>query len=112
MTRTTTDYPAFIKNFPRALLPDGSSGPFLIGGDKGQVVFHTIASGQAVSLHSHNDSWAIIVSGSLEVTVGKEHFSAGTGMSWFIPEGVEHGGKAIDDSLLIEVFCEKRFSPA
>jgi quercetin dioxygenase-like cupin family protein len=53
-----------------------------------------------------------MVSGSLKVTVGKEHFSAGTGMSWFIPEGVEHGGRAMEDSLLIEVFCERRFSPA
>lgn len=112
MTRTTTDYPAFIKKFSRALLPDGSQGPFLIGGDEGQVVFHTITAGHSVALHSHNDSWAFMVSGSIEMTVGNEHFFAKPGMSWFIPSGVEHGGKAIYESLLVEVFCERRFSLA
>ena len=92
-------------------MPDGALGPYLVGGDKAQVVFHTVPAGQGAPLHSHDDSWAILVSGCLEVTVGEKRFTATAGETWFIPAGVEHGGKAVHHSLLVEVFCERRFSP-
>jgi quercetin dioxygenase-like cupin family protein len=109
MKNITTDYPAFIKKFPTAGMPNGQPGPHFLNAEVGQVAFHTIEAGQRVPLHSHDDAWAILVSGDMQVTVGAKNFEMRTGDSWYIPSGVKHGGKAIEKSLLVEVFCEKRF---
>lgn len=76
---------------------------------EGQVVFHTIAKDQTVPAHPHDDSWAILVAGKLECTLGSEQFTATRGQSWFIPGNTLHGGMALQDSLLVEVFCEERW---
>lgn len=109
MKYITTDYPEFIKRFPVARIPDGQAGPPFLEAAAGQVAFHTVDAGQNVPLHSHDDSWAVLVSGSMEVIVGEKNLEVQAGDSWFIPCGVEHGGKAMEKSLLVEVFCEKRF---
>ena len=109
MKYITTDYPEFIQNFPAARMPDGQPGPPVLDAAAGQVVFHTVAAGQSVPLHHHDDSWAFLVSGSMEVILGEKNLKVQAGDSWFIPIGVEHGGNAVERSLLVEVFCEKRF---
>jgi quercetin dioxygenase-like cupin family protein len=109
--QTLLQFPDFINNFPEATLPPGVNGrTTFLGAEAGQAVFHTIPKGQGVPLHRHKDSWACLVSGSLKISLGDEQFVARTGMSWFIPEGTMHGGTALEDTLLLEVFCEQRFS--
>lgn len=71
---------------------------------------NTITKGQIVPPHQHKDSWAILVSGKLAYTLGPEQFIRTPGQSWFIPDNTLHGGKALDNSLLVEVFCEERWS--
>ena len=111
MTELNTRYPQFIYRFPRVSLPRGVTGDSnFLDAPQGQVVFHTIPKGQQIPLHTHKDSMAVLVSGSLEITMDRNNFTATRGMSWFIPEDVPHKGYALEDSLLIEVFCEKRFS--
>ncbi len=91
-------------------MPPGASGDTnFLGDTQGQVAFHTIPKGQKVPLHKHEDSWACLVDGQLQITLGEEQFTADPGESWFIPGQVMHGGLALEDSLLIEVFCEERF---
>lgn len=108
-----SQFPDFIKNFPTVKLPPGVRGTTtFLDAEAGQAVFHTIPKGQGVSLHQHKDSYAVVVSGSLEFTLGDEQFVVYPGKSWFIPEGTPHGGVALEDSLMIEVFCEKRWSKA
>lgn len=109
MKPIATDYPTFIKKFPIARMPDGSPGPRFLDADDGQVAFHTISVGKGVPMHSHDDSWAVLVSGAMTVTVGENTFEARAGEAWYIPAGVAHGGKATEKSLLVEVFCEERF---
>jgi quercetin dioxygenase-like cupin family protein len=110
MKRITTDFPDFIKKFPQVQLPPQVRGnSTLLDAPEGQVVFHTITKGQVVPLHQHKDSWAILVSGCLAITLGDERFVAPPGKAWFIPGDVQHGGEALADSLLLEVFCEKRW---
>ncbi len=105
-------FPEFIYKFPKASLPSGVDGiSNLLSGPEGQVVFHTIPKGQRIPLHCHGDSLAILMSGALEITLGQETFTAKGCISWFIPADAMHSGNALEDSLLIEVFCEKRFSP-
>lgn len=110
MSGIEKQFPKFIYSFPRISLPPGVEGDsHLLDAPGGQVVFHTIPAGQKVPVHTHKDSMAVLVSGSLEITLDSEKFTAKSGNSWFIPEDVPHSGHALENSLLIEVFCEKRF---
>lgn len=111
--KTTVQFPEFIKNFPKAKLPlEVKSSATFLDGEAGQVVFHTIPKGQGVPPHQHKDSYAVIISGALEFILGDEQFIFYPGKSLYIPEGILHGGKALEDTLLIEVFCENRWSAA
>ena len=111
MNQRSKGFPDFIKKFPKVELPPKVIGEsYFIEAPQGQVVFHTLPEGQQVPLHGHDDSWAILVSGAMQVTVGADQFTAHPGRSWFIPKDVLHGGKALEDAMLVEVFCEKRFS--
>lgn len=109
--KTITQFPEFITRFQQAMMPPGVGGVTnFLGNNEGQVAFHTIPEGQRVPLHEHKDSWAILVDGQLEISLGDKQFTVGPGESWFIPEGVMHGGLALKDALLVEVFCEQRFT--
>jgi len=111
MKRRTHDFPEFIKSFPRVQFPPKVQGnSTLISSTAGQVVFHDIAKGQGVPPHTHADSWAVLVSGEMEYVLGDETFTISAGESWFIPADVMHGGKALENSLMVEVFCEERWS--
>ena len=111
MLKPLKGFPDFIRQLPQIRLPPGVAGQRnLLDASQGQVVFHTIPKGQIVPLHKHKDSWAFLVAGRLKVTLSKEYFIAEAGMDWLIPAGTDHGGEAIEHSLLVEVFSEKRFS--
>lgn len=113
MKRQTFEFPDFIKKFPQVQFPPQVKGnSTLIGNSTGQVVFHTIAKGQGVPPHTHDDSWAVLVSGEMEYILGDEMFIVSAGESWFIPANVTHGGSALEDSLMVEVFCEERWKVA
>lgn len=73
------------------------------------MAFLELPEGNQVPMHKHDDSWVIVVSGELEMTVGEQRFTAKKGDSWFTPKGIKHGGTAKQPTRLIEVFCERRF---
>jgi quercetin dioxygenase-like cupin family protein len=111
MLQTVKEFPEFILKFPQICLPPGVDGQGnVLDASQGQVVFHTIPKGQVVPLHKHKDSWAFLVAGRLKFSLAKEQFIAEAGMAWLIPAEADHGGEAIEHSLLVEVFSEKRFS--
>lgn len=113
MSCVMNNFPEFIYRFPKICLPPGVDGNSnFLDAPMGQVVFHTIPEGQKIPMHTHKDSMAVLISGSLEITLDGNQFTAKGGMSWFIPQDVPHAGHALEKSLLIEVFCEKRFSSA
>jgi quercetin dioxygenase-like cupin family protein len=113
MVKMNEIFPEFIQHFPKVKLPAGLTGPStFLDAQEGQVAFHSLAEGQTVPLHSHDHSWAVLISGKLEYTVGSEQFIVVPGQSWYIPGATLHGGTAMEDSCLLEVFCEKRWTPA
>ncbi len=107
------EFPEFIEKFPKVKLPPGATGSStFLDAEAGQVVFHSIPKGGGVVPHKHKDSYAVVISGALEFTLGEEQRIVYPGVSLYIPEGVMHGGRALEDSMMIEVFCEKRWSAA
>ena len=110
MQKMKAQFPDFIYQFPKITLPPGVEGNSnLLDAPQGQAVFHTIPKGQQIPLHTHKDSFSVLLSGHLEFTMGNDIQERVGPTFWFIPEDVPHKGNALADSLLIEFFCEKRF---
>lgn len=111
MAINSEEYPGFIGQFNSIPLPDPEVKASLLDGQKGQVAFFDMPQGAEVPVHQHADSWAILVSGEMEVTVADKTFHARRGDSWFVPGHTLHGGVALKRTRLIEVFSEKRYHP-
>jgi quercetin dioxygenase-like cupin family protein len=102
----TNEYPDFIRNLPEADLPLPQAKGFLLGAPQAQAVFFEMPAGTQVPLHSHGDQWGTLISGRLSFTIGGQSHDFTSGDSYFVPSGVEHGGKAEEDCLVLEVFAD------
>lgn len=103
-------FPDFIDQFSEVKIPGSDAKLRVVGDSKGQVSFVRMSQASSVGLHSHDASWAMLVSGEMSVIMGDETFIAKAGDSWFVPKGVIHGGEALKESQMIEIFCEQRFN--
>lgn len=90
-------------------LVEGVQLSTLVHGEKTLMGEFNIARGSAIPPHSHpHEQTGFMVSGKLRFKVEDEVLEVGTGDSWCIPGGVEHGVDALEDSVVIEVFSPVR----
>jgi quercetin dioxygenase-like cupin family protein len=62
-----------------------------------------------VPMHQHpHDQVGYVIYGKIEMTVGEEVRICQPGDTYAIPGGITHGGKALVDTLLIDVFSPPR----
>lgn len=62
-----------------------------------------------VPIHNHmNDQVGYLVSGKIEMTIGKQVCILKPGDSYAIPGGIHHSAKALEDSWVIDVFSPPR----
>jgi quercetin dioxygenase-like cupin family protein len=72
-------------------------------------VYWTVKAGAAMPMHQHlHQQVAHVLSGSFELTVGGETRILEPGIVAVIPSHVLHGGKAITDCTLLDVFHPQR----
>jgi len=77
--------------------------------DEAMLCQFSIESGSIVPIHSHkNDQVGYVVSGKIEMTIGKDVRKLSPGDTYAIPGGIEHSAKAIVDSVVIDVFSPPR----
>lgn len=77
--------------------------------DKLFLVEHHMDKGWAGTVHSHpHDQIVYVVRGHLVVSTPGRTFDVRTGDSFVIRGGVEHGAKAAEESLVIDVFTPCR----
>jgi quercetin dioxygenase-like cupin family protein len=63
----------------------------------------------AVPTHHHmNDQVGYVVSGKIEMTIGKEVRVLTKGDSYAVPGGIPHSTRALEDSLVVDVFSPPR----
>jgi quercetin dioxygenase-like cupin family protein len=68
-----------------------------------------LEAGTDLPLHRHPyEQTGCLVKGRLKMMIGSETFDAGPGDAWCIPENVDHGAYAVEDSVAIEVFAPVR----
>jgi len=105
-------FPAFINDLPEIdiSLP-GVEGRLFQGSSK-QLVFFTLKAGAEIPMHEHGPQWGIVVDGELELTIGNQTKVHHKGDTYYIPPGVKHGGKALKDTFVIDLFDEAdRYHP-
>lgn len=73
------------------------------------AVHVTFAKGAVGSIHKHvHEQVSYIVSGSFEYYADGEKYLLHAGDSYFVPENVEHGVLALEDSVILDVFTPQR----
>ena len=78
-------------------------------GRKTLMVEFRLQKGAVLPLHKHPpEQTGYLVSGRLDLTVGNETRQQDPGDSWCIPGDTEHGAKAIEDTVAVEVFSPVR----
>lgn len=72
-------------------------------------VYWTVAAGAQMPLHNHlHEQVAHVLQGEFELTVNGETQTLQPGKVAVIPPYVKHGGRAITDCLLLDVFLPER----
>jgi unsaturated pyranuronate lyase len=90
-------------------LIDGVDLTTLVHGEKTLMGQFKLAKGAAIPPHSHpHEQTGIMISGKLRFNADGEVLEVEAGDSWCLPGGVEHSVKALEDSVVIEVFSPVR----
>lgn len=81
----------------------------LAHGDKTLMSEFRLKAGAVLPRHSHShEQTGYLVSGRMELTIGKQKFQVEPGDSWCITGEEEHAGLALEDTVAIEVFSPVR----
>lgn len=79
----------------------------LINGEHMQLIRAVFPPGSDYEMHSHpHEQFSLLLSGRILLTVGEETREIGPGDGWYVPGGVEHGGKILGDepAVFIDVY--------
>jgi len=78
-------------------------------GEKTLMVEFRLRKGAVLPVHKHpHEQTGYLVSGRLDLSIGKEAREQEPGDSWCIPGDTEHGAHALEDSVAVEVFSPIR----
>jgi quercetin dioxygenase-like cupin family protein len=80
-----------------------------LSGEKMTVARVTFTEGAAVSEHTHeNEQYTLVLSGRMEFRIEGETVVVGAGEVLHLPSNVRHGAKALEPSVLLDVFSPPR----
>ncbi|MFH2039385.1 MAG: cupin domain-containing protein [Chloroflexota bacterium] len=78
-------------------------------GDKTLMASIKLSQGAIIPQHKHfHEQTGFLISGNLEFVIDGENFIVGPGDSWTILENVIHGVKALEESMIVEIFSPVR----
>ena len=88
---------------------DGVRFKSLAHGEKTHLCVFHLDKGAVIPAHKHpHEQTGYQVSGRMKFLLGKKAFVVEPGSSWTIAGNVEHGVKALEDCVVIEVFSPRR----
>ncbi|HEV8632915.1 MAG TPA: cupin domain-containing protein [Chloroflexota bacterium] len=94
---------------PPVELPGGVLRRTLVWGERLLFVEFRVPQGAGVPRHNHpHEQVGYVVSGRLEFAVGDDERVLGPGDAYVIPSDVPHHSRALEDSVVIDVFSPVR----
>ena len=101
-------FPDFIRALPAldVPFPEEVVSTYALRAPEGLTVFFEFHRDMTLPAHRHGPQWGTVVEGEIEFTIGGETRVYTQGMSYFIPEGVEHGAEIKAGTRVIDVFAE------
>jgi len=96
--------------------PDGYKSPLhgvtqktLVYGEKTLRTEFVLEAGSDLPMHNHpHEQTGYLIKGRLQMLIGKNEYIVEPGDSWCIGSNVEHGAKALDKSVAVEIFSPVR----
>ncbi len=80
-------------------------------GSMNAFLWHTPAGTNAPAHDHPEEQFGYVLQGSFEVTIGEEKRVLSAGDGYFIPGGVSHRFRMIEDSVAIDIFSPRRPVP-
>ena len=81
----------------------------LVWGERTHLVEFRVARGAGVPPHSHpHEQVGYVASGRMEFAIGDEVRVLGPGDGYLMPSGVVHSTRALEDSVVVDVFSPVR----
>lgn len=99
-------FPDFIQALPQPETAFPGVGAYLLAAPQAQAVFFELPAGIEVPPHSHCAQWGVIVEGEFEFNIGGRTRTYRKGEAYYIADGQTHGGKALTDCLVVDVFAD------
>ena len=100
-------FPEPIRNLPEANIPLEGLKAFLSQGDDHQIMFMQFDEDVDLPPHTHEEQYAIVLEGEIQMTIGGETKLSKKGDRYFIPKGVTHSAKILAGYADITFFNEK-----
>ena len=63
---------------------------YLMQGEKHQIIFMSFEEDFEIPEHSHEAQWAVVLDGSIELTIGGNTFKFSRGDTYYIPKNIKH----------------------
>jgi quercetin dioxygenase-like cupin family protein len=99
----------FNKSINSKKVSDGVERKILASGGKLMTVEVKFLKGAVGALHSHpHEQISYVIKGSFEFEMGGEKQIINPGDSYYVKPDIIHGIKALEDSILIDVFTPQR----
>ena len=90
-------------------LGEGVSRKVLSSGGTMMTVQFNFIEGAVGNLHTHpHEQVGYVIQGRFELTLAGEVTTIGSGDTYYVSSGVEHGVVALEDGILLDVFTPQR----
>lgn len=97
------------KEIPVTKVGEGFDRKILANGGSMMAAEMIIKKGAVGPFHHHpHEQISYVVSGTIEATIGEEKYILKTGDSYYAKPNLPHGAKALEDSILLEIFTPQR----
>ena len=86
-------FPEIITSLPEADMPFEGIEAYLLQGEKQKVIFMSFDEDVEVPEHAHEEQWAVVLEGEIEVTIGGKTEVCRRGDTYYIPKDVVHSAR-------------------
>ena len=86
-------FPEMITSLPEADIPVPGLEAYVSQSETQQIIFMRFGEDAEIPEHSHEEQWAVVLDGEIEITIGGETKVLRRGDTYFIPKGVVHSAR-------------------